>query len=521
MVLSRAMSAADVEGLFLSGTAGLCPKPTTLRLLQNPVQKAYGSNWFEVSAELKGPEGPIAGRNVSFFYGTETIGGGATTDANGIASNWIYVPATQNPGTYANVIHVKHALTSDLQATEVHGDLQVTKATPVITWNTPPAITHGTPLNHTQHLNATVNASGAFIYTPSGGTVLPAGDHTLSVLFQPGDPTRYTTATATTTIHVRRALPTMTASGGTFVYDAAPHAATATVTGAGGVALGPVTFTYNGASAPPVDAGVYNVVAEFAGDSNYEAVSKTTTVTITKAVPSMSLAGGTFTYDGTPQPATVSLTGVGGGALTPVSVTYNGSLDVPVTPGEYAVVAEFAGDTNYQPATRSATLTILRATPTVTVTGGTIVFDGQPHAATASATGVGGESLAPVALTYNGSTQVPVNAGSYAVSASFAGNANYVAATSTGTLTISKASSTVTVADASFTYDGQPHGATATATGVGGAALGPLVVDLQRCGGSARCSGHLCGSRDLRGGRESRAGDPVRRRSRSGRLRPR
>ena len=473
MVLGRPMPAEEVEGLFLSGVAGLCPKPTTVRLVQNPPVKAYGQAWVEVVAELTGPDGPIAGRSLSFLYGTEVFAGGQTTDANGIARHWISVQTTQNPGTYPNVIHVRHALTSDLQASEVHGDMLVTKATPPIVWNPPAPITHGTPLGST-HLNAIVGASGSLVYTPAWGTVLPAGEHTLSVQFQPGDPTRYTSTSATTTITVLKATPTITATGGTFVYDGASHPATGTAQGAGGITLGPLTFTYNGAAAPPVDAGVYNVVAEFAGDANYEPASKTATVTITKAVPTLAVTGGTFTYDGTPHAASVSLTGAGGAALEPVTVTYDGSPQAPVTPGQYAVVAEFAGNNNYQAVTKTATLSILRATPTVTVTAGSFVFDGQPHAATASAIGVGGEALGPLTLTYNGSTDVPVNAGSYAVTAAFAGNANYTSAAGNATLVIAKATPVVTVSGGTFTYDGQPHGATGSVTGAGGTALSPL-----------------------------------------------
>ena len=209
---------------------------------------------MEVVAELTGPNGPIAGRALGFFYGNESIGGGQYTDANGIARHQIWVPTTQNPGTYANVIHVRHAQTSDLRASEAHGDLLVTKATPPVSWNTPAPITYGTPLGSAQ-LNAIVGANGAYTYTPNWGTVLPAGDHTLSLFFQPSDPVRYTTATASVTLHVRRAVPTITVSGGTFAFDGQPHAATGTVTGVGGAALGPLTFTYNGASTPPVDAG--------------------------------------------------------------------------------------------------------------------------------------------------------------------------------------------------------------------------------------------------------------------------
>jgi hypothetical protein len=76
-----------------------------------------------------------------------------------------------------------------------------TKITPYIAWATPAAITQGTPLGATQ-LNAAAKFAGAFVYSPPAGTVLAAGTHTLRVTFTPADPTRYTTATATTALVV-------------------------------------------------------------------------------------------------------------------------------------------------------------------------------------------------------------------------------------------------------------------------------------------------------------------------------
>jgi hypothetical protein len=69
------------------------------------------------------------------------------------------------------------------------------RTTPVITWATPAPITAGTPLGAGQ-LNATATVAGTFVYSPVAGTVLPAGNATLTVTFTPADLTRYTTATA-------------------------------------------------------------------------------------------------------------------------------------------------------------------------------------------------------------------------------------------------------------------------------------------------------------------------------------
>ena len=80
----------------------------------------------------------------------------------------------------------------------------VPKVTPTINWPTPTPITYGTPLSTTQ-LDATASVPGTFVYTPTTGTVLGAGNQTLSVLFTPTDTGDYTTATAEVVLVVKQA----------------------------------------------------------------------------------------------------------------------------------------------------------------------------------------------------------------------------------------------------------------------------------------------------------------------------
>jgi len=83
---------------------------------------------------------------------------------------------------------------------EVFGSMH--KATPVLAWPPPAAITFGVGLGSGQ-LNATANVPGAFVYTPGSGVVLPVGNgQMLSVAFTPADAIDYTTVGASTTINV-------------------------------------------------------------------------------------------------------------------------------------------------------------------------------------------------------------------------------------------------------------------------------------------------------------------------------
>src|ERR1043166_3902535 len=63
-------------------------------------------------------------------------------------------------------------------------------ATPVLTWNDPMPIIHGTALSSNQ-LNATASVPGSFSYSPTNGAVLDISTNLLSVLFTPDDTTNY------------------------------------------------------------------------------------------------------------------------------------------------------------------------------------------------------------------------------------------------------------------------------------------------------------------------------------------
>jgi hypothetical protein len=71
-----------------------------------------------------------------------------------------------------------------------------------VVWGGPAPIVFGMPLGDTQ-LNATASIQGAFLYSPSAGTVLSASEgHTLSVQFSPSDVTNYKAASTTVSLAV-------------------------------------------------------------------------------------------------------------------------------------------------------------------------------------------------------------------------------------------------------------------------------------------------------------------------------
>ena len=193
--------------------------------------------------------------------------------------------------------------------------------------------------------------------------------------------------------------------------------------------------------------------------------------TITLSPSSTTLAAGavgtplsqTFTAGGGTGPYTYSYTGT-----LPVGVTLTNSGVLSGTPttagGPYSFTVT-ATDSQAFTGSQAYSLTVNKGAATVTLGSLSQAYTGSALAATATTTPSG----LTVTYTYNGSTTVPTAAGSYTVVGTI-NDANY-SGTATGTLVIGKATAAISMTPYSVTYDGKPHTATGTATGVGSADL--------------------------------------------------
>lgn len=194
------------------------------------------------------------------------------------------------------------------------------------------------------------------------------------------------------------------------------------------------TVTYNGSTTPPVNAGTYTVEVT-SNDPNYTG-SASGTLVVQKATAQLTLTPATLdqTYTGTPR--TVGVTVVP--AAVNFEVTYNGSTTAPVNAGTYAVQVT-VNDLNYVGST-SGTLVVQKATAQLTLTPATLnqTYTGAPRTVGVTVVPAG----VSFAVTYNGSSTAPVNAGTYAVQVT-SNDPNYVGAVS-GTLVVQKATAQIT-----------------------------------------------------------------------------
>src|SRR4030095_8716184 len=106
-----------------------------------------------------------------------------------------------------------------------------------------------------------------------------------------------------------------------------------------------------------------------------------------------------------------------------------------------------------------------KADASITVTGYSGLYDGAPHGATGSASGINNENLISLLHLGNSFTNVPGGTAHW----TFDGNANYKSAAGDVTITINPAPSTavVTFESGPYTYRGSVFRATAQVTGGG------------------------------------------------------
>ena len=205
------------------------------------------------------------------------------------------------------------------------------------------------------------------------------------------------------------------------------------VTDASGVATASISISGLNAGSHP---GA--VSASFAQDDEYLASSGSADLTVAKAAATLTIGNLSHTYDGLPKAAGVTTTPAG---LTTVAISYNGGAAAPINAGSYDIVATL-DNPNYEAAPANATLTIEKATATLTLGGLSHVYDGSGKAATVTTSPSG---LGVITVTYEGGAGLPVNAGSHAVVAALS-NANYHPASANGTLVIAKAAQTIAFA---------------------------------------------------------------------------
>jgi hypothetical protein len=254
--------------------------------------------------------------------------------------------------------------------------------------------------------NQQVTVPGTYTYTPDAGTIEPVGTDTLDVSFTPTNTAAYTSATGSTTLVVNKATPVITwptptpVTVGTVLSGTQLDATAATPQGA---ALAG-NFVYNPASGTVMTpSGTYTLNTTFTPTDTIDYTTATASVQLIVGTNGNSSLSGASAYAdccffAQPDPYTITVGGVSN--LTPtgtVEVLYNGNVigsgtlatttapnaaasflvsDASFYPGNNTVTLKYLGDSNYSPA--STTATIVLRNPAITVNAATVGTSGSP-----------------------------------------------------------------------------------------------------------------------------------------------
>jgi RHS repeat-associated protein len=283
------------------------------------------------------------------LWQSATTATSAIYDATGQKMVWFYSLATDNVGH-------RQQVPGTVQTTQI-----ITQVTPTITWAQPAAITYGTALSAAQ-LNASASVPGTFSYSPTGGTVLPAGPQTLSVTFMPTDTGAYTTAAQTVTLQVNQATPSVMWMNPTAII----YGTSLTATQLNATASVPGNFVYSPAIGTVLQAGTQTLGATFTptDSANYSIVATTATLTVGQAKPVVTWAMPASIDYGT----TLNSMQLNATASVPGSFTYNPSAGSLLPSGAQKLSVNFTpfDATDYEGATASTSLQVLKATPVIT-----------------------------------------------------------------------------------------------------------------------------------------------------------
>ncbi|MBX2916007.1 MAG: gliding motility-associated C-terminal domain-containing protein [Cyclobacteriaceae bacterium] len=357
----------------------------------------------------------------------------------------------------------------------VNGTLTITKATPVITWTNPAAITYGTLLSATQ-LNASSSVAGTFTYSPVSGTLLNAGaNQNLSVDFVPADAANYNSVPATIVqITVNKATLTATAENKSRVYGAANPALTIGYSGfvnsetSSVIDSPPVAGTLANALS---DVGSYPITLTGGTDNNYIINTIAGTLSVSKATLTATAENKNRTYGAANPILTIAYTGfVNGNTAADIDTPPTAATAATTTtvPGAYPISLTGGSDNNYELTLVNGTLTISKALLIVTANNQSRLYGEANPLLTVSYAGfVNGETSAaltsvPVATT---SATVTSNVGAYPIAVGSGVSSNYDFNYVAGTLTISKANLVAAANNQSRTYGAANPTLTITYTG--------------------------------------------------------
>lgn len=498
---SLSVGSHDITATFNSSTSPILTQvvnkavPTVTVTTSGP--STYGQSVTITATVPSGPTGTITITSGATTIGTGTISGGVVTVTTST------LPAGNDPIT-ATYNGDANYTTATGTATQTVG-----KATATVTVATSGPSTYGQPVTITA--TVTTGATGTVTFTSggqtlgsgtiSGGTVvittstLPAGTDTITASY--GGDTTYNPATGTTTQTVSQVSTTLALTssvnpstvGQAVTFTATLSAnATGTVTfknGATVIGTGTVTNKVATVTTSTLPAGSDTITATYSGDTNYNTATASLVQTVSKATPTVTVATSGPSNYGSPVTITATITtgatGVitftSGGVTLGTGTIAGGKVTITTSTlpvGTDTITASYPGDSNYNPATGTATQVVSKGTTTLTLTSSVnpsavnqpVTFTATvPSTATGTVTFKNGTTAIGTSTVNSGVATVTTSTlpiGSDTITATYSGDSNNNTASGSLVQTVGKATPTVTVTTSGPSTYGDPVTITAS-----------------------------------------------------------
>ena len=329
-------------------------------------------------------------------YGTAL--GSVQLDASStVAGTFSYSPAAGTvlaAGTHAITATFTPTDTTDYATATTSVSIIVNASAPAIAWAAPAAISYGTALGSAQ-LDASSTVAGTFSYSPTAGTVLTAGTHTITATFTPTD-TDYATATTSVSITVNASAPAIAwAAPAAISYGTALGSsqlnASSTVAGA---------FSYSPAAGTVLAVGTHTIAATFTPTDTADYATATTSVSITvnATAPAIAWAAPAAISYGT----ALSSVQLDASSTIPGTFVYSPVAGTVLAVGSQTLSVTFTptDTTDYATATQAVTLTVNQGISTLSISAASVPFGNVEVNTAATQT---------VTLTSTGTSAVMVN----------------------------------------------------------------------------------------------------------------
>jgi len=319
--------------------------------------------------------------------------------------------------------------------------------------------------------NAANSVTGTVVYAgTSQGAINVANNY--SIIPSGLSSANYAITYVNGTLTINKATLTVTAQNATKIYDKVAYnggngiAYAGFVTGDNAANSVTGTVVYAGTSQGAINvANNYSIIPSGLSSANYAITYGNGTLTINKATLTVTAQNATKTYDkvaytgGNNVTYTGFITGDNAANSVTGTVSYGGTSQGAVTVNNYTIIPSGLSSANYSITYVNGSLTINKATLTVTAQNATKIYDkvaytgGNGISYAGFITGDNAANSVTGTVSYGGTSQGAVTVNNYTIIPSGLSSANYSITYVNGSLTINKAALTVTAQNATKIYD--------------------------------------------------------------------